>query len=189
MRVIVTAIAFAGVAGSILLSDESVAQSAVSICDSPKIFDQLPKPPNGCQRELIQSSGGLRPTEGLARGSAEKEWRRQVITKYGERFQSWANAACRRSECVPGAIAGLTRCTVSAIPCAQAPSYEGSSSVPVADLTIDEVKEMQRRLGVNADGLFGPKSVAALQAWQRRNGFFDDGAPTRAALEALRKAG
>lgn len=38
-----------------------------------------------------------------------------------------------------------------------------------------EVKELQRRLGITADGVFGPKTEAAVKAFQRRHGLVADG--------------
>ena len=183
---IATAVAaFAGVTGYV--NAQTAAPSTATQCEDPKVFDRLPRLPDGCQRERISASGGLRPGEGLARRSAESEWKRQVITKYGERFQNFDNAACRRSECVPGAISGLTRCTVTAIPCARKPVFEGSGSIAVGGLNPDEIKEIQRLLKVKADGNFGAGSVAALQRWQRSQKLVDDGVPTRDILERLRK--
>lgn len=156
-------------------------------CDDGKIFAILQAQKSDCQKERISGSGGMRPTEGLARGSAEKEWKREVLTKYGERYQNWANAVCKKSECVPAAIGGLTRCSISGIPCAVKPKFEGSGSATVVGLTSDEVKEMQRLLKVKADGNFGSGSVNALLRYQRANKLPEIGEPTKDMLERLRK--
>lgn len=157
-------------------------------CDGGKIFELLKAAKNDCQGERIAGSGGMRPTDNLARGSAEKEWRREVLTKYGERYQNFNNAVCKKSECVPAAIGGLTRCSVSAIPCARRPVFEGSGSQSLAttNLSKDEIMEIQRLLKVKADGNFGRGSAAALQKWQVANKMVDDGIPTRDILEKLR---
>ena len=39
----------------------------------------------------------------------------------------------------------------------------------------DDVKALQRRLGITADGVFGPKTEAAVKAFQRKHGLVDDG--------------
>ena len=39
----------------------------------------------------------------------------------------------------------------------------------------DEVKKLQEKLGVEAIGTFGPKTEAAVKAWQKSNGLKDDG--------------
>lgn len=168
----------------------AVAQPAVTEkqCGDPKIFDVLSKAPHDCKRERISSAGGMRPFSGMAMGAAEKEWRREVLTKFGERYLNINNAACRSTECVPAAISGMTRCTISAIPCATRPKFEGSGSITTV-LSDDEKKEVQRLLKVKADGNFGPTSVAALERWQRRNKMSETGVPTREVLELLRKSG
>jgi len=39
----------------------------------------------------------------------------------------------------------------------------------------DDVKKLQEKLGVEAIGTFGPKTEAAVKAWQKSNGLKDDG--------------
>ena len=39
----------------------------------------------------------------------------------------------------------------------------------------DDVKKLQEKLGVEAIGTFGPKTEAAVKAWQKANGLKDDG--------------
>ena len=39
----------------------------------------------------------------------------------------------------------------------------------------DDVKKLQEKLGVEAIGTFGPKTEAAVKAWQKANGLTDDG--------------
>lgn len=41
--------------------------------------------------------------------------------------------------------------------------------------TGDDVKKLQTKLGVEAIGTFGPKTEAAVKAWQKANGLDDDG--------------
>ena len=41
--------------------------------------------------------------------------------------------------------------------------------------TGDEVKQLQAKLGISADGDFGPQTEAAVKAWQAANGLSDDG--------------
>ena len=38
-----------------------------------------------------------------------------------------------------------------------------------------DVKKLQEKLGVEAIGKFGPKTEAAVKAWQKANGLKDDG--------------
>ncbi len=54
-----------------------------------------------------------------------------------------------------------------------------SSSVSTSNLKVgstgDEVKTLQRQLGVDADGIYGPKTKAAVEAYQKSNGLKVDG--------------
>ncbi len=93
--------------------------SAESLCDRPEVVEDLPPLPDGCQRERVASSGEL--SYGIVRSAeflGRKSWQRQVLDKFGERFQNWDKAICQRTECVAGAVSGTRRCTYSGIPCA-----------------------------------------------------------------------
>jgi peptidoglycan hydrolase-like protein with peptidoglycan-binding domain len=48
-----------------------------------------------------------------------------------------------------------------------------------------DVRAVQRKLGVRADGVFGPQTRRALKRFQRRNGLTPDGVVGPATLEAL----
>lgn len=155
-------------------------------CDDGRVAERLPKPPNGCHSERVTASGNQRPTIAWAQRSAEDAWKDQVLTKFGERFRVYANAACAKQECVPGAITGMYRCTFSGFPCAVRPSIPGT-----LELSASEVEEMQRLLGqkgfkVTVDGKLGPKTQQALERWQRREKLVVDGQATRANLSKLR---
>lgn len=159
---------------------------AQTVCDGSNAAGNLPKLPDGCQRELITASGNQRPTLFWAQKSAEDHWQDQVINKYGERFERWTYAACAKTECGPSSFVGFARCTYSGFPCATK-AFVGTS------LRRDEIREMQRLLAregfaVKQDGLFGEKTHIALQKWQRSVKRPDDGLPTEDNLEALRKA-
>jgi len=95
--------------------------SAAPLCDGPPpaIWPFLPELPKGCQKERIQASGELSfNVFRKATSIAEASWQREVITKYGERFQDLRFAACKSVLCVKGAVSGTERCTISAFPCA-----------------------------------------------------------------------
>jgi hypothetical protein len=159
---------------------------AAEFCDEPSVADRLPKPPDGCQRELISASGNQRPTMFWAQKSAEEHWRDQVFNKYGERFGRWDRAACPKVDCGPSTITGFSRCTYSAYPCASKPYLE-------TELTGDEIRELQQLLKkrgypTKVDGLFGANTHEALRRWQRSQKIDDDGLPTRANLDRLRQA-
>ncbi|MGO9545844.1 MAG: peptidoglycan-binding domain-containing protein [Rhodomicrobium sp.] len=159
-----------------------------------------------------QTLGVIRSKHHLAR----KAWQRQVIDKFGERFQQWEHAACRTVECGPGSISGYSRCTYAAYACApdvnmhdvdelkrvrsegptppefyQRHEEERRSS---RELGPDEISEMQRILRdmgyrVSIDGAFGEQTSEALIAWQRRAGVREDGEATIKNLELLRRGG
>jgi hypothetical protein len=185
-RVIVSSV-FAGVMVASFALAAAPAEAQIS-CDDPRIVDKLPKLPDGCQKERITASGNQRPSLGWAQRSGENAWKDQVITKYGERFITWDNAACAKQECVPGALAGFKRCTYSGFPCARRPIFED-----VYELNTSEIQEMQRLLikagylKGSADGKFGDKTAEALVRWQRGKKLEEDPTPTRANLDKLRK--
>ncbi len=116
-------------------------------CASPGAGEALPPLPSGCHKERItaageQTLGIIRSAEHLGR----KAWQREVITKYGERFQQWEFAACPKIECVPGAIAGSRRCTYSAFACS-----------PEVDQR--QLADLRRDRGYGGDG--GPERASA----------------------------
>jgi putative chitinase len=49
----------------------------------------------------------------------------------------------------------------------------------------EDVKKLQEKLGVEATGTFGPKTEAAVKAWQKANGLKDDGIVGPATLSKL----
>src|SRR5262249_1654310 len=96
------------------------AANAEPLCDTDKVLEQLPPLPNGCHKERIRASGEL--TFGIMRtpeGLGLRAWQRQVVTLYGERYQDWESAACKRVVCVRASMAGSRRCTFSGFPCSR----------------------------------------------------------------------
>jgi hypothetical protein len=196
----------------------SASSQADSLCDAPPPVVQrnLPPLPRGCQGERIQASGGLsfnvvRSAEKIA----EAAWQREVLTKYGERFQDITYAACVKSLCVKGSISGTRRCTITGFPCAAdmedrdknavkqlATRYvdddyrdrdrrDGDRPGPgrrdYSDLDQRDIIELQRFLGVSADGVFGDQSQDALRSFRRRAGLRTDGPPNRDDLDMIRR--
>ena len=188
MRVCATAAAYL-VGTALLLAFGMVPAQAQINCDESdqRIMERLPKPPEGCHKERITSSGNGRPSKWWARQSAENHWKDQALSKYGERFAVWANSACQKEECVPAALAGFTRCTISGFPCSPGKN-------PVIPLSREQVEEMQqilKRLGYlrgDVDGSFGEKTAQALEKFQKEWKHTVDGLPTEENLEKLRKA-
>jgi hypothetical protein len=68
----------------------------------------------------VSVTGGQRPTEGLARGAAWKEWRAVVraMAGGGEAYMDDRYAVGERTRChITGSSRFLKRCEVSAVPC------------------------------------------------------------------------
>jgi Putative peptidoglycan binding domain len=136
-------------AASATLGSYSAPSNAAPICDGPTstIMAFLPELPKGCQRERIQASGEL-SFNVLRKASkiAEAAWQREVITKYGERFQDLTYAACKNVLCVKGAVSGTERCTISAFPCASDMGAPARSQVDhVASLDDESLSSEDRR--------------------------------------------
>ncbi len=140
-------------AASVTLGGYSVPSSTAPLCDgpSPAIWPFLPELPKGCQRERIQASGELsfnvfRKADKIA----EASWQREVITKYGERFQDLRFAACKNVLCVKGAVSGTERCTISAFPCAsdmgepQKAQVEHLASLDDQNLSPEDLRHAER---------------------------------------------
>ncbi|MEO1204715.1 MAG: peptidoglycan-binding domain-containing protein [Pseudomonadota bacterium] len=155
-------------------------------CDDPNIADNLP---SQCRSELISASGNQRPSMRWALQSARDHWQDEVLNKYGERYARWRRAACLKRECVPASLGGFTRCTLSGFPCITKPTVG-----QVTTLTPVEIREMQQLLNsagirpkIKVDGKFGPKSIASMERWQRRNNHPVDGLPSKKNLMLLRR--
>jgi peptidoglycan DL-endopeptidase CwlO len=61
----------------------------------------------------------------------------------------------------------------------------GNNSAGAGALSPDQVKTMQRALGVTADGVIGPRTTAALRAYEAQHGLPVDGVPDADVLKAL----
>jgi peptidoglycan hydrolase-like protein with peptidoglycan-binding domain len=82
------------------------------------------------------------------------------------------------------ALLALSGATVAGVAAVQAGSAEQAVAAVVKSRGGD-VRELQRKLGVSADGVFGPVTERALKRWQRAHGLVPDGIAgpnTRAAM-------
>jgi peptidoglycan DL-endopeptidase CwlO len=74
--------------------------------------------------------------------------------------------------------------TTTEVPTAATPST--GSAEPVAKLTRAQIKRLQMKLGVPADGVLGPRTRAALRRFQARHHLTADGRPHPRVLALLR---
>lgn len=195
----ILAAAVAGAASMMAAGPPAMAQAS---CD----IERFAGPPDGCQREKITASGRQRPFENAfpsARVSARKAWERQVLTKFGERFKIWDHAQCATTECVPGSISGMKRCTFSGYPCVSGPALasetESGKSGPLERAEIVEMQELLIRAGITrvrvggklrkvyADGQFGDITAAAIGEFIERYDIDDSKLSDRDVLGLLRK--
>jgi hypothetical protein len=190
---------------------------AQSLCEPGGVEQELELRralPPSCQKERLQASGRVSfNIVHSAEKIANEAWRREAVTKYGERFAEVRYMACKRVLCVRGSIAGTQRCTIAGFPCAadmndqekalvrqvesgvgavapggyQPPVTFGTDPdnyrAEMTSLREDDVKRLQELLGVNPDGDFGPESFRALREFRRSAGIRADGPPTREDLE------
>jgi len=182
-----------------LAEEDNVSRCDGSDRDCPCASPDPAGLPEGCKHERITAAG--EQTLGVVRSKhylARKAWQRQVIDKYGERFQQWEHAACRTVECGPGSISGYSRCTYSAFPCApdvntrdlyelkrirsEQPAPEFSQKHEEAEVVYQK-REEERRVSRE----LGSDEIAEMQRLLRGDGYrvFVDGQFGEQTSEAL----
>ncbi len=143
-----------------------------------------PELPPACKHDRITAAG--EQTLGVIRSKhylARKAWQRQVIDKFGERFQQWEKAACPKTECGPGSIAGYTRCEYSAYPCSpdadkvaidSLRNDRGGYREADRDRDHDRVRDRDHEGGYDRtvdERELGPQEIEELQHLLRKAGF------------------
>ncbi|MGO9486676.1 MAG: peptidoglycan-binding domain-containing protein [Rhodomicrobium sp.] len=130
-----------------------------------------------------------------AKSIAIEAWRRQVVTKYGERFQDFDFAACPRYLCVKGGIAGTKRCTVSGFPCAADMTEEDKARIQHAlsggpadyDQDRGRTDRTYRADRTDRAGDFSTLEESEIQELQRLLGVNPDGIFGDQSQDALRQ--
>jgi hypothetical protein len=125
------------VAAMSILPSMSFAQT--SMCDPGGLEQeaalQQALPPS-CKRERVQASGRVSfNIINSAEKIANEAWRREAVTKFGERFADTKYMACRRVLCVRGSIAGTKRCTISGFPCAADMNDQDKATIKQVELS------------------------------------------------------
>jgi peptidoglycan hydrolase-like protein with peptidoglycan-binding domain len=118
--------------------------------------------------------------------SHELAFRRSLRASRGRR----AAAATRRRRELTGrrglalALAGLAVAASGAF-AADAGTPAGGASALADDASADTVAALQAKLGLTADGIYGPRTRAAVRRFQRRQGLAVDGIAGPQTLSAL----
>jgi len=83
------------------------------------------------------------------------------------------------------AVSALVALALACGMAAGAPAVAGADVKAGAASKRSDIRALQRKVGVSADGIFGPATEAAVKRWQRRHGLAADGvvgSQTRAAM-------
>ncbi len=112
---------------------------AQSLCDPGGMEQEMELRralPASCQKERVQASGRVSfNIINSAEKIANEAWRRESVTKYGERFSEVKYMACRRVLCVRGSISGTHRCTISGFPCAADMSEQDKATIRQVEMS------------------------------------------------------
>jgi peptidoglycan hydrolase-like protein with peptidoglycan-binding domain len=113
--------------------------------------------------------------------SSPVPWRRSLRASHARRLQR----ARRRRRALRGR-AGLTL-AAAVFSVAAAGAFAQDAATPLAPgvQSTDTVRALQQKLGVSADGVYGPKTRAAVKRFQRAHGLAPDGVAGPRTLAAL----
>ena len=128
-----------------------------------------------CKGE-ISATGSAALTQSGAEKSAETNWRRTVVAKYGEFYSDFAKAKNASTQCGK-TLLGLKRCEVSARPCPTAETAPTGqiSCAGKSDRCDEGVLEVQMLLGKKGcpvekeDGIEGSGTRSAIKCFQEKN--------------------
>jgi Transglycosylase-like domain/Putative peptidoglycan binding domain len=113
--------------------------------------------------------------------SSPVPWRRSLRASQARRV-----ARARRRRLALRGRAGITLAVVlSAIAAGGALAQDAETPPAPGVQTTDSVRALQKKLGVKADGIYGPRTRAAVKRFQRANGLDVDGVAGPQTLAAL----
>jgi peptidoglycan hydrolase-like protein with peptidoglycan-binding domain len=113
--------------------------------------------------------------------SSPVPWRRSLRASQARRAQR----ARRRRTALRGRAGVTLAVAVFSIGAAGALAQDAATPLAPGVQSADTVRALQQKLGVTADGVYGPKTRAAVKRFQRRNGLTPDGVAGQQTLAAL----
>ena len=108
-------------------------------------------------------------------------WRRSLRASQGRR----AKRARRRRNAVRGRAGVTLAVAVFSVAAAGALAQDAATPLAPGVQSTDTVRALQQKLGVSADGVYGPKTRAAVKRFQRAHGLTADGVAGPQTLAAL----
>jgi len=113
--------------------------------------------------------------------SSPVPWRRSLRASQARRVQR----ARRRRMALRGRAGVTLAVAVFSVAAAGALAQDAATPLAPGVQSTDTVRALQQKLGVSADGVYGPRTRAAVKRFQRRNGLTPDGVAGPRTLAAL----
>ncbi len=108
-------------------------------------------------------------------------WRRSLRASQERR----AKQARRRRRALRGRAGVMLAVTLSIVAAGGAFAQDAATPLAPGVQSTDTVRALQQKLGVSADGIYGPRTRAAVKRFQRANGLTPDGVAGPQTLAAL----
>jgi len=113
--------------------------------------------------------------------SSPVPWRRSLRASHARRLQR----ARRRRRALRGRAGVTLAAAVFSVAAAGAFAQDAATPLAPGVQSTDSVQALQKKLGVTADGVYGPKTRAAVKRFQRAHGLAVDGVAGPQTLAAL----